>query len=48
MSEEEGRAAPIASGWWIALAVVVLFAAFIRWPTLDAPIERDEGEYAYA
>jgi len=48
MSEKEGRAASIAFGWWIALAAVVLFAAFIRWPTLDAPIERDEGEYAYA
>lgn len=36
---------------WIAgatlLAVVLLFAA-IRWRLRDAPLERDEGEYAYA
>ena len=48
MSGQAGRTLPIAFGWWIALAAVVLFAACIRWPTLDAPIERDEGEYAYA
>src|SRR5208282_5084032 len=31
----------------IVLAVIVLFGA-IRWRLLDMPLERDEGEYAYA
>jgi len=33
---------------WIALAVVLLFTAAVRMRVLDAPLERDEGEYAYA
>ena len=32
----------------IALAVVLLATAAIRWHRLDVPLERDEGEYAYA
>jgi len=31
----------------VLLAVIVLFGA-IRWRLLDMPLERDEGEYAYA
>ncbi len=33
---------------WILLAVVILGAAAIRVRLLDVPLERDEGEYAYA
>jgi hypothetical protein len=33
---------------WIALAVVVALAAAVRWHRRDVPLERDEGEYAYA
>ncbi len=33
---------------WIALLAVILFAGAIRIRLLDAPLERDEGEYAYA
>ncbi len=33
---------------WILLAVVILGAAVIRFRLLDVPLERDEGEYAYA
>jgi len=33
---------------WMALAVVLLGAAIIRARLLSVPLERDEGEYAYA
>lgn len=33
---------------WAILAVALLFAAGVRWRLLDIPLERDEGEYAYA
>jgi hypothetical protein len=33
---------------WTALVVIVLLAAAVRVRLLDAPLERDEGEYAYA
>ena len=33
---------------WIVLAVILLFAAGVRWRLIDIPLERDEGEYAYA
>jgi hypothetical protein len=33
---------------WIALALILLAAATVRWRLLDVPLERDEGEYAYA
>lgn len=33
---------------WIALAIIILFVAAIRLRLLDIPLERDEGEYAYA
>ena len=36
--------------WWVpaALALILAFAAFVRLRLLDFPLERDEGEYAYA
>lgn len=34
--------------WWVALLVIVAAAATVRWRLLDVPLERDEGEYAYA
>src|SRR5262245_6478001 len=34
--------------WWILLAVVVAIVVFIRIHLLAIPLERDEGEYAYA
>lgn len=32
---------------WLALMLVLLGAAWLRWHLLDVPLERDEGEYAY-
>ncbi len=34
--------------WWIILAVVIAVVVFIRIHLLAIPLERDEGEYAYA
>ncbi len=33
---------------WGILFVIILISAFIRFGMLDVPLERDEGEYAYA
>src|SRR5664279_3022913 len=33
---------------WLGVLLVVLFVGFIRIRLLDMPLERDEGEYAYA
>jgi Dolichyl-phosphate-mannose-protein mannosyltransferase len=33
---------------WLAILAVLLFTGFIRFRLLDVPLERDEGEYAYA
>ncbi len=33
---------------WVALIVVILLTSAVRGRLLDAPLERDEGEYAYA
>ena len=33
---------------WLLLALVIVLSAGIRWRLLDVPLERDEGEYAYA
>jgi hypothetical protein len=33
---------------WLAVLLVLLLVAFIRFHLLDTPLERDEGEYAYA
>ena len=37
-----GRAA------WIILVVAMAFSALVRWRLAEFPLERDEGEYAYA
>ncbi len=42
-----GRERP-ASRWWIVVVASLLFAAGVRVRLLDIPLERDEGEYAYA
>jgi len=34
--------------WWILLAVIIAVVVFIRIHLLAIPLERDEGEYAYA
>lgn len=38
------------SNWWVwlALGAIVLLVAVVRIRLLDVPLERDEGEYAYA
>jgi 4-amino-4-deoxy-L-arabinose transferase-like glycosyltransferase len=33
---------------WLVLLLLLLFVGFIRFRLLDMPLERDEGEYAYA
>jgi len=33
---------------WFALLIILVFAGSIRYGLLDLPLERDEGEYAYA
>ena len=33
---------------WLILAALLLFLALVRWHRLGIPMERDEGEYAYA
>src|ERR1700733_6841410 len=33
---------------WLMVLLVLLFVGFIRFRLLDIPLERDEGEYAYA
>ena len=33
---------------WGVLVIVILFAAVVRYGLADVPMERDEGEYAYA
>ncbi len=33
--------------WFLAIAVIMLGAAWLRWHLLAVPLERDEGEYAY-
>ncbi|RLB75934.1 MAG: hypothetical protein DRH24_18750 [Deltaproteobacteria bacterium] len=33
---------------WFALAAVILLTVVLRYGLLDVPLERDEGEYAYA
>ena len=34
--------------WWVLLAVVIGLIVLIRIRLLAIPLERDEGEYAYA
>jgi len=33
---------------WVVVLLVMLAAGLLRWRLLDMPLERDEGEYAYA
>lgn len=33
---------------WLLVLLILLFVGFIRFRLLDTPLERDEGEYAYA
>lgn len=33
---------------WVALLALVVLVALVRWRLVDVPLERDEGEYAYA
>src|SRR5450756_2530791 len=53
----DNHSAPIASSsrrsvvrfWpWLMVLLALLFVGFIRWRLADMPLERDEGEYAYA
>jgi len=50
-TDEEDAGAPwrYLLGWhFVALLIVVVLSGAIRWRLLDMPLERDEGEYAYA
>jgi 4-amino-4-deoxy-L-arabinose transferase-like glycosyltransferase len=51
-SAGSARPGALRARWrWLAfalLAVVILFFAAIRWRLREMPLERDEGEYAYA
>ena len=44
------RAQPASSAPWAPLAVLaaLVFVAYVRLRVADVPLERDEGEYAYA
>ncbi len=43
------RANPLLRLWpWLVVLLVLLFVGFIRYRLRDMPLERDEGEYAYA
>ena len=52
MANKAAKAAEQASprhwAWKIALLIIVLATAAVRWRLVDVPLERDEGEYAYA
>ena len=47
MSEISSAGFPKAAGLLGLVGLLVLFAA-LRWNSYDAPLIRDEGEYAYA
>ena len=36
------------TAWWVLLAIILLLVVAIRIRLLNLPLERDEGEYAYA
>jgi 4-amino-4-deoxy-L-arabinose transferase-like glycosyltransferase len=43
------RGAAVAARWvWLGLLLIVAFNLALRWRLADLPLERDEGEYAYA
>jgi len=45
----EAENPPKSSYWtWVILAIIILSTIIIRARLLDVPLERDEGEYAYA
>jgi hypothetical protein len=44
--EESGK--PLRAGWWILAIIVFGLSIAIRIRLLGVPLERDEGEYAYA
>src|SRR6266550_8784460 len=44
----ERRLDPVMIAWWILLALAIGAVVFIRIRLLAIPLERDEGEYAYA
>jgi hypothetical protein len=49
MPRKTAKSASVSKGAWVALAVIVLGLVFvIRLRLLGIPLERDEGEYAYA
>jgi 4-amino-4-deoxy-L-arabinose transferase-like glycosyltransferase len=40
---------PLSDLWpWLVVVLILLLTTFIRFRLLDVPLERDEGEYAYA
>jgi hypothetical protein len=47
---DRSQTQPLSAGPWaiVAVAVVLLFVAVVRLRVADVPLERDEGEYAYA
>lgn len=45
----DGRERSLLDLWpWLAVLLVLLLIGFIRYRLVDMPLERDEGEYAYA
>ncbi len=47
-AEPDGHGAAVRSRRaWVALLLILVFAAGIRWRLRDMPLERDEGEFAY-
>jgi hypothetical protein len=42
------RSLPVCLSPWLVVLAVLLFVGFIRVRLLEMPLERDEGEYAYA
>lgn len=44
----EPRAVARRLGAWAVLAALAVATAVVRWRLLEVPLERDEGEYAYA
>ncbi len=39
---------PVRGPIWLGLLVILAFNFCIRWHLREMPLERDEGEYAYA